>query len=39
MNIDVVPADGPTVQKIVADMYATPPSVIKKVKEALERAK
>ena len=39
MNIDVVPSDGPTVQKIVADMYATPQSVIKKVKEALERAK
>jgi hypothetical protein len=39
MNIDVVPSDGPAVQKIVADMYATPAAVIKKVKEALERAK
>jgi tripartite-type tricarboxylate transporter receptor subunit TctC len=39
MNIDVVPSDGPAVQKIVADMYATPAAVIKTVKEALERSK
>ncbi|MDO9441108.1 MAG: hypothetical protein Q7T73_09485, partial [Beijerinckiaceae bacterium] len=39
MNIDVVPSDGVQVQKLVSDMYATPPAVIERVKAALSRAK
>ncbi len=39
MTIDVVPSNGLAVQKIVADMYATPPSVIERVKAALARSK
>ena len=39
MNIDVVPSDGEAVTKIVNAMYATPPAVIARVKEALARSK
>ncbi|MDB5508755.1 MAG: efflux transporter protein [Hyphomicrobiales bacterium] len=39
LNIDVVPSDGEQVQKLVADMYATPKPVIERVKAALARGK
>lgn len=38
MNIDVIPSDGEKVQKLVADMYATSPAVIERVKAALARS-
>jgi tripartite-type tricarboxylate transporter receptor subunit TctC len=39
MTIDVVPSNGEAVTKIVEAMYATPPAVIARVKEALARSK
>jgi hypothetical protein len=39
MTIDVVPSNGEAVTKIVDAMYATPPAVIARVKEALARSK
>ena len=39
MNIDVIPSDGEKVQKLVADMYDTPPEVVAQVKAALGRSK
>ncbi|MDB5650353.1 MAG: efflux transporter protein [Hyphomicrobiales bacterium] len=38
MNIDVIPSDGEKVQKLVAQMYATPLAVIENVKAALARS-
>ena len=36
MNIEITPASGARVQEVVAKMYASPASIVKRAREALQ---